>query len=424
MLPRLLLVARRHLDHGRLSSTLCPPADRGPFLLPSRARGVADGCPELRRRPSAPSPRRGPMPTHRTPPFRRALSLIALVPLAVGLAACGGSSNADSEESAASGGTAPELRLGYFANVTHAAALIGVQDGLFAHELGDTKLTTQVFNAGPDEVEALFGGAIDAAYIGPSPTINAYGQSDGDAIRIIAGAASGGAQLVVRDGIDSPADLQGTTLASPQLGNTQDVALRTWLTDQGLKNSVQGGGDVTIAPTANADVLNLFKGGNLDGAWVPEPYASRLVLEGGGHVLVNEKDLWPQGKFVTTHLIVSTDFLTKYPDTVAALLRGHVAAVKEATDEPDKAKTAVNAALEAAGGKPLSTEVLDRAWSELTVTYDPIASALKKSAANGVAAGTTEKAVDLKGIYDLRPLNSVLKDQSLDTVSAGGLGEE
>jgi len=364
------------------------------------------------------------MPTHRTTAFRRTLSLIALLPLAVGLAACGGNSSADSAASSSSGGTAPELRLGYFANVTHAAALIGVQDGLFAKELGDTKLTTQVFNAGPDEVEALFGGAIDAAYIGPSPTINAYGQSDGDAIRIIAGAASGGAQLVVRNGIDKPADLKGTTLASPQLGNTQDVALRTWLTDQGLKNSVQGGGDVTIAPTANSDVLNLFKSGQLDGAWVPEPYSSRLVLEGGGHVLVNEKDLWPEGKFVTTHLIVSTDFLTKYPDTVAALLRGHVAAVKEATDHADAAKTSVNAALQAAGGKPLEAAVLDRAWSELTVTYDPIASALKKSAENGVSAGTTETKVDLKGIYDLRPLNAVLKDQGLDTVSAGGLGHE
>src|SRR5215212_11604144 len=213
------------------------------------------------------------MPTNRTS-LRRTLSLLALVPLAVGLAACGGDSSADS----GSGGTADELRLGYFANVTHAPAVIGVQEGLFADELGDTKLTTQVFNAGPDVVEALFAGALDAAYIGPSPTLNAYGQSDGDAIRIIAGAASGGAQLVVRDGIDSAQDLEGTTLASPQLGNTQDVALRTWLTGQGLDNNVDGGGDVTIAPTANSDVLNLFQSGDLDGAWVPEPYASRLVL--------------------------------------------------------------------------------------------------------------------------------------------------
>jgi len=352
--------------------------------------------------------------------LHRALAVLAAVPLAIGLAACGGTSSADD---AASGSAPSELRLGYFANVTHAAALIGVQQGYFADELGDTKLSTQVFNAGPDEVEALFAGGLDAAYIGPSPTINAYGQSDGDAIRIIAGAASGGAQLVVRDGIDSPQDLKGTTLASPQLGNTQDVALRTWLTKQGLDNSVDGGGDVTIAPTANADVPNLFDSGELDGAWVPEPTASLLVLEHKGHVLVDEKDLWPQGQFVTTQLIVRTEFLEKYPDTVAALLRGHVKAVQFAQSDPDGAKKAVNAALDAAG-KALKDDVLERAWGELTVTYDPIASALETSAKNAVTAGTTEKQVDLKGIYDLRPLNEILKKQNLEPVSAGGLGDE
>ena len=368
------------------------------------------------------------MPNERTNSprtFRRPLALFALLPVAALLAACGGSSAADSPASGESGGgVADELRLGYFANVTHAAAVIGVQEGFLADELGDTALKTQVFNAGPDEVEALFAGALDAAYIGPSPTVNAYGQSNGDAIRIIAGAASGGAQLVVRDGIDSAEDLAGTTLASPQLGNTQDVALRTWLTEQGLENSVDGGGDVTIAPTANSDVLNLFSAGDLDGAWLPEPFASRLVLEGGGHVLVNEKDLWPGGEFVTTHLIVRTEFLEQYPETVAALLRGHVSAVEFASGDAAAAKTAVNAGLEAAGGSPLGAEVIDRAWDELTVTYEPVASALEQSAKNGVAAGTTENEVDLAGIYDLRPLNKILADAGLDSVSAGGLGED
>ncbi|HEY4630116.1 MAG TPA: ABC transporter substrate-binding protein [Blastococcus sp.] len=364
------------------------------------------------------------MPNPRNP-LRRTLALLAVLPVAAVLAACGsdgGSANASSEGGS---GAPAELRLGYFANVTHAAALIGVQEGYIADELGEhTKLTTQVFNAGPDEVEALFAGGIDAAYIGPSPTVNAYGQSGGDALRIIAGAASGGAQLVVRNGINSAADLKGKTLASPQLGNTQDVALRTWLTDQGLKNSVDGGGDVTITPTPNSDIPNLFQSGQLDGAWVPEPTASLLVLERGGHVLVNEKDLWPEGQFVTTHLIVRTDFLEKHPDTVDALLRAHVRSVQFAGQDPEAAKKSVNAALDAAGGKSLSPEVLDRAWSELTVTYDPIASALKQSAENGFTAGTTAKKVDLSGIYDLKPLNGILADQGLQPVSAGGLGEQ
>jgi NitT/TauT family transport system substrate-binding protein len=358
------------------------------------------------------------------PLLRRAGVALAVLPLAWGLAACGSADSSPNTGSATSG-VAGELRLGYFANVTHAAALIGVQQGYLAGELGTgTRLTTQVFNAGPDEVEALFAGGLDAAYIGPSPTVNAYGQSDGDAIRIISGAASGGAELVVRSGIDTAADLKGTTLASPQLGNTQDVALRTWLTGQGLKNSVDGGGDVTIAPTANSDIPNLFRSGRLDGAWVPEPYASTLVLNAGGHVLVDEKDLWPDGKFVTTHLIVRTEFLDKYPDTVDALLRANVQSVEFATSDPAGAKAAVNAGLTAAGGKELAGPVLDRAWSELTVTYDPIASALAKSAKNGVAAGTTAREVDLAGIYDLAPLNTVLADQKLASVTSDGLGRE
>jgi NitT/TauT family transport system substrate-binding protein len=362
------------------------------------------------------------MPTFRS--TRSRVLAAVLAPALLALAACGGNSSADATSTASANATAGELRLGYFANLTHAPALIGVNKGLFTKELGSTKLKTQVFNAGPDEVEALFAGALDAAYIGPSPTINAYGQSNGDAIRIIAGAASGGAELVVRDGINSAADLKGKKLATPQLGNTQDVALRTWLTSQGLKNSVTGGGDVTIAPTANSDVVNLFKDGKLDGAWVPEPYASKLVLDGKGHVLVDEKTLWPAGKFVTTHLVVRTAFLTQYPGTVAALLRGHVAAIQYAEKDAAGAKTAINAALDASGSKALDAATIDRAWSELSVTWDPIASALKTSADNGVKAGTVDKAVDLKGIYDLRPLNTILTDQKLPTVSAAGLGDE
>jgi NitT/TauT family transport system substrate-binding protein len=364
------------------------------------------------------------MPPLRSPRPSRLLyraALVALVPALLALSACGGSSSAGTS---ASSSPASELRLGYFANLTHAPALIGVQNGLFAKELGATKLKTQVFNAGPDEVTALFAGALDAAYIGPSPTVNAYGQSNGDAIRIIAGAASGGAELVVRDGINSAADLKGKTLASPQLGNTQDVALRTWLTSQGLKNSVTGGGDVTIKPTKNSDVLNLFKSGKLDGGWEPEPYASRMVLEGKGHVLVDERDLWPGGKFVTTNLVVRTAFLKQHPDAVAALLRGHVAAVQLATKDAAAAKTAINAGLKAAGSSVLSDAVFDRAWKELAATYDPIASALKTSADNGVKAGTAEKKIDLAGIYDLTPLNAVLKAQGLAAVSADGLGTE
>lgn len=355
-------------------------------------------------------------------PLGRVLAVLLTVPALAFAAACGGGTDGGGE--AAGSGTAPTLRLGYFANVTHAAAIAGVDRGLIQGELGDTALETQIFNAGPAAVEALFAGALDAAYIGPNPAINAFGQSDGEAIRIVAGATSGGAQLVVREGISTPQDLKGTTLATPQLGNTQDVALRAWLTEQGLQNSVQGGGDVTVSPTSNADTLQLFKDGTLDGAWVPEPWASRLVLEAGATVLVDEKDLWPQGQFVTTHLIVRTEFLEQYPETVAALLRGHVAAVDWINANPDEAKNLVNDGIDTLTGSALAGDVIDRAWPNLVVTNDPVASSLQKSADDAVATGVSKDPVDLHGIYDLTILNRILTEQGEPTVSSGGLGAQ
>ena len=352
--------------------------------------------------------------------LHRLLAVLAAISVLTLGSACGGRTNsADGPP-----GPASTLRLGYFANVTHAAAILGVNRGLIAKELGATKLETQIFDAGPAAVEALFGGSLDAAYIGPNPVINAFTRSDGKAIRIVAGATSGGAQLVVRQGINSARDLRGATLASPELGNTQDVALRAWLSKQGLRNSVQGGGDVTITPTKNADTLQLIKSGKLDGAWVPEPWASRLVLEAGSKVLVNERDLWPGGQFVTTNLIVRTEFLERHPQTVEALLRGHVDAVQWANQNPAEAKTVVNDGINALTGKPLKPEVVDRAWQDLTVTADPIATSLQRSAENAVAAGVATKQVDLHGIYELSILNRILTQRSLPSVSAGGLGKD
>lgn len=353
--------------------------------------------------------------------LRRALVLLVTIPTFALAAACG---SGGSDNPAAAQGPAPTLRLGYFANLTHAAAVAGVDKEFIPQALGSTKLETQIFDAGPAAVEAMFAGALDVAYIGPNPAINAFGQSDGEAIRIIAGSTSGGAQLVVREGINNAQDLKGKTLASPQLGNTQDVALRAWLTGQGLKNSVQGGGDVTISPTKNADTLQLFKDGKLDGAWAPEPWASRLVREAGAKVLVDEKDLWPQGKFVTTHLIVRTEFLEQHPETVEALLRGHVEAVQWINQHPEEAKTLVNKGLETLTGKALKPDVLDRAWANLTVTEDPVATSLQKSADDAVAAGVSEDKVDLNGIYELTVVNRVLTERGLPTVSSGGLGKE
>jgi sulfonate transport system substrate-binding protein len=300
------------------------------------------------------------------------------------------------------------LRLGYFANVTHAPAIVMLDRGFLAEELGPgVTLQTRTFNAGPEAVEAIFSNALDITYVGPNPAINAFVRSHGEAIRIIAGAASGGAALVVQPSITTPAQLRGATLATPQLGNTQDVALRAWLAGQHLGTTREGGGDVHIAPQANAQTLETFRAGRIQGAWVPEPWASRLVLEGGGHVLVDERSLWPDSQFVTTHVVVRTAFLHEHPDVVARFLRAHVRAIAFLNDDPVAARNLVNAAIARLTGKALSDAVITRAWSSLTFTVDPIAASLRKSAQDAAATGLLDSA-SLDGIYDLGALNALL----------------
>jgi NitT/TauT family transport system substrate-binding protein len=356
--------------------------------------------------------------------FRR-LVPVALA-AAVVLGACGSdnSSGGSSAPSTAAGGAATTasgeqvtLRLGYFPNITHATALVGVEKGIFADKLGpNVTLQTQTFNAGPNAIDALFAESIDATYVGPNPAINGYAKSKGEALRIISGATSGGASLVVAPSINGPADLKGKTLATPQLGNTQDVALRAWLKKNGLNADTSGGGDVSIKPQDNAATLDAFKQGQVQGAWVPEPWATRLVQEGGGKVLVNEADLWPNGQFVTTQLVVRTAFLKDHPDTVKKLLEGQVAANDYVNKYPAEAQKAANDQIEKITQKRLSDAVVAGAWKNLTFTNDPIASSLKKSADDAVSLGLLEQP-DLTGIYDLTLLNQVLKAQGQPDVS-------
>ena len=341
----------------------------------------------------------------------RALAMAATAALTVTtLAACGGN------DTSGAGGDASTIRLGYFPNITHAPALIGVNKGFFQQALGGTKLEAKTFNAGPAAIEALFSGAIDAAYLGPNPAINGWAQSKGKGLKIIAGSTSGGAGLVVKPGINGPADLAGKKLATPQLGNTQDVALRSWLKQNGLNADQQGGGDVSIRPQDNATALQAFAQGAIDGAWVPEPNLSRMILESHGKLLVNEKDLWPGGQFVTTHLVVRQDFLAKYPDTVTKLLKGHIQAVGYVQSDPADARKAANAQLAALTGKPLKDQILTAAFQNLTFTDDPIASSLYASAKHAEDVGLL-KPVNLDGIYDLGPLNALLKSDGQPSVS-------
>ncbi len=355
-----------------------------------------------------------------------ALGLVLLISVGAVVASAVSRGSDATAASTSAAGPAAELRLGYFGNITHAAALVGVKQGFIEKNLGGTKLSTQVFNAGPAAIEALNAGAIDATYIGPNPAINSFVKSKGESVSIIAGAASGGAQLVVKPEIKTAADLKGKTLASPQLGGTQDVALRAWLGKQGFKTNTDGGGDVAINPTENAQTLKLFQDGKLDGAWLPEPWASRLVLQAGAKVLVDEKDLWDgsqtgkPGEFPTTILIVNKKFAAEHPATVEALLKGHVEAVKWLNDTPAAEKAAVvNAGLKQDSGKALPQDVIDRSLQNIVFTVDPLAGTFTKLLQDGVDAGTTKQA-DINGLFDLRTLNSVAEDKT----SAAGLGQD
>ena len=288
------------------------------------------------------------------------------------------------------------LRLGYFPNVTHAPAIIGVETGSSPRRSATAStLEPSTFNSGTEAVEALFSEAIDASFIGPNPAINAFAKSDGEAVRIVAGTTSGGASLVVREGIDVPDDLAGTTLATPSLGNTQDVALRAWLAEQGYATDTSGGGDVLDQPQDNADTLAAFQAGAIDGAWVPEPWATRLIQEGGGHVLVDEADLWPDGEFVTTHLHRrAPSSSTSTPTSSSDLIAGLGQAIDVANDDAAAAQTTVNDGIEKITTKPLADATIAGAWENLTFTLDPIASSLQGSADDAVAVGLLDP-VDL-----------------------------
>lgn len=332
---------------------------------------------------------------------RRLGGLTALALAAVSVAACGGGD---------AGADGQVLRLGYFANVTHAPAILGVEKGFFADALGDVDLEVVTYNSGTEAAEALLSGAIDASFIGPNPAINGFAQSDGKALRIVSGSTSGGAALVVRSDIETADDLSGAVLATPSLGNTQDVALRAWLAEQGYETDTSGGGDVSIRPQENADTLTTFIEGTIDGAWVPEPWATRLVLEGNGKVLVDERDLWPGGQFVTTHLVVATDYLAANPDTVKGLISGLLDAIDYIAENPDTAKKETNDGIEAITTKRLADSTIDGAWTNLSFTVDPIATSLIGSKDDAVSVGLLE-AIDLDGIYALDLLNELLAER-------------
>jgi len=346
---------------------------------------------------------------------RRRLVPVALLVAALTLAACSSSSKSPA---AGGGGNTSKLtlRLGFLPNVTHAPAIIGIQNGTFAKDLGaNVTLKTSNYNSGTDETTALLAGALDAAFVGPNPAINAYQKTNGSLIRIVSGTASGGAFLVVKPTITSVGDLLHKKLATPSLGNTQDVAVRTWLKSKGLSTSTTGGGDVSIVPQDNSTTVTAFQTGSIDGAWVPEPYATKLQ-KAGGVILVNEADLWPQGKFVTTNLVVTTKFLTDHPDIVSNLLKGLSSSIDLIKSDPAQAEQLVSQGVKVATGKSLDVSLVASSFSSITFTLDPIASSLQKDAQSAKDLGFI-KSTDLKNIYDLTLLNKMLSAEGKPAIT-------
>jgi len=316
------------------------------------------------------------------------------------------------------GSESQELRIGYFPNINHAQAVIGLGSGDFQKVLGnDITVKTQVFSAGPSAIEALFANQIDVTFIGSNPAINGYVESHGEALRIISGAASGGAVFVVRNdaGIDSVDDFANKKFSSPQLGNTQDVALRKYLLDHGYQTKDKGG-NVEVLPAKNADIVTLMIKKEIDGAWVPEPWGAKLVKEANAKIFLDERELWPEGQFVTAHIIARTDYLEKNPGIISKLLQANIEETNWINNHPDEAVQAFNAQLEKIGQKPIPKDEFKAGFSRMTLTWNPVKESLTKSANDAFDTGFFDEKPDLSGIYDLTLLNKILREKGLEQV--------
>ncbi len=333
--------------------------------------------------------------------------LVALMCLLSAVCAC------DKQEQT----TGEPLRLGYFPNITHAQALYARATGDFEKAIG-VPIKWVPFNAGPSAIESLFIDAIDATFIGPSPTINGYIKSKGEKFVIVAGAASGGAGLVVRrdSGIKGEKDFAGKNIATPQLGNTQDLAARAWFAKKGYRLK-EAGGTVSLLPLSNPDQLTMFQKKQIDGAWTVEPWLSRLEREGSGRLFLDEKTLWPDGRYVTTHLIVNKRFLAGNQQLMKKLLAAHVAVTQKINADKASAAKILNKQLKKETGKALKPEVIGSAMKHVELTWDPVASSLRKNAEIAYSAGFLKTAPRLEGIYSLTILNAVLRENNLPEVS-------
>jgi len=302
------------------------------------------------------------------------------------------------------------VRVAFFPNLGHSIAIVGTEKGIFAEKLGNqTVIETRLFDSGPQVIESIFANEIDLAYVGPGPAINGFIKSDGKALKILAGAASGGVSLVIHPNskIESVADFPGKRIAAPQIGNTQDISLRNYLYQNNLKPAEKGG-SIYVINVVNPDIFTLFSKGELDAAWVPEPWATRLVQQLGGIRLFQEKDLWPDQKFSSAVLIVRSEFLEKHPDIVQKWVEAHVQTSDWINEHPAETKLIFNDFLKKKTGKTFPSEILNEAFSNLQITSDPIESSIRTFAERANSLGYLgREGYTLEGIFYAEPLNSI-----------------
>ncbi len=296
------------------------------------------------------------------------------------------------------------VRIGFFANITHAPALVAKANNIFEQELKGYKVEYKVFKAGPDAALALITNNVDFVYIGPVPAINAYAVSNGN-VRVIAGAAANGAMFIVNDKINSIADLHGKRFGTPQYGNTQDIALKSYLRYNGLalKDEL---GDVSIINARNSELLILFKNGYIQGAWVPEPWATRMLNE-GGKVFIDEKVIWEGNRFVTTVLLTRLDIINERPELVEKMLKAHISAIDWINANMDKAIAVVIDEIKDLTGQSLSKELIKSALKNVEFTYDPMVYSIQGYYSKGKMLGLIQD-IDISDMVYTKPLESII----------------
>lgn len=281
-----------------------------------------------------------------------------------------------------------QVRVAFFANISHAVPIVGLENGYFAENLGDTQIKTKIVDSGPEAVEALFANSVDLAYIGPAPFINGYVKSGGQGIKILSGAANNGASFVIQkdSSISAPSDLAGKKIAAPFIGNTQDVSLRNYLSENGLQ-SAEKGGNVIIYNIANAEIYTIFAKGDIDAAWVPEPTATMLVEDLGGKRLFQEEDIWPTKKFPSVLLVGRADYVEAHPDVVKKWLAAHDESISWINQNPGQTESTYIKFYKDHTGKTLKENIVHNSFSKIMYTSDIDVDAIKIFAERAYSLG-------------------------------------